>query len=206
MYYSKTLVEAGQEGKANRKSMLIVAVCKLCTRSDATKNLEPAGTNKQTEAGNDATKNLEPAGTNKQTEAGNGPPPRTFDSSVQPTKDPPSIKTTQSAHRTASSSGESPNVETKNSSDLLDTNNQQGAEQGQQPENAAIKFDARYLWLLVLVVAVLAVVVYFGCFKGQNLPVETMDHGTENASFQRTESKDGVMLLGVKSGGEENAK
>ncbi|KAI4905057.1 hypothetical protein NFI96_016035, partial [Prochilodus magdalenae] len=36
---------------------------------------------------------------------------------------------------------------------------------------------------------------------------ETTDNGTENASFQRTESnKDGVMLLGVKtSGGEENA-
>ncbi|XP_034159975.2 mucin-1 isoform X1 [Pangasianodon hypophthalmus] len=70
------------------------------------------------------------------------------------------------------------------------------------------KPDLRYLWFLVLGVAVLALGIYlkFRCFKVQQHPVQTMDHGTENASFQRTESnKDGVMLLGVKSGGEENA-
>ncbi|XP_053537276.1 uncharacterized protein LOC128632965 isoform X4 [Ictalurus punctatus] len=65
----------------------------------------------------------------------------------------------------------------------------------------------KYLWFLVcLVFAAVAVVIYFKCFKAKHHPVETMNHGTENASFQRTESnKDGVMLLGVKSGGEENA-
>ncbi|XP_027024796.1 agglutinin-like protein 2 isoform X4 [Tachysurus fulvidraco] len=85
-------------------------------------------------------------------------------------------------------------------------NNTAGGGSGHQFEGPIVsKFDSRYLWLLVLMVAVLALAVYLKCFKGQKNPVDNMDHGTENASFQRTESKDGVMLLGVKSGGEENA-
>ncbi|KAG7330105.1 hypothetical protein KOW79_006327 [Hemibagrus wyckioides] len=120
--------------------------------------------------------------------------------SVTPVQLP--TNTTQSPDPTTKIDDKQPNPTT--TLDKLKTNSK-GAEQGQQSENTPKKFDARYLWLLVLVVAVLAVVTYFKCFKRQTLPVETMDHGTENASFQRTESKDGVMLLGVKSGGEENA-
>ncbi|XP_032367479.1 endochitinase A1 [Etheostoma spectabile] len=73
-----------------------------------------------------------------------------------------------------------------------------------------LKADKR-LWLIVLpallVGAAVAVVLKFKCKKIHD-HTETMDTGTENASFQsRTDStKDGVMLLGVKSsGGEENA-
>ncbi|MCI4377514.1 hypothetical protein PGIGA_G00204420 [Pangasianodon gigas] len=103
-------------------------------------------------------------------------------------------KTTQSVHTTGS-------PDAKNISAAPTENNvNKSAEEGDS--------DFRYLWFLVLGVAVVAVVIYlkFRCFKVQQHPVQTMDHGTENASFQRTESnKDGVMLLGVKSGGEENA-
>ncbi|XP_065806906.1 putative uncharacterized protein DDB_G0290521 isoform X1 [Labrus bergylta] len=72
------------------------------------------------------------------------------------------------------------------------------------------KSDKR-LWLILLpvflVAAAAAIVLNFKCKKIHN-HTETIDTGTENASFQsRPEStKDGVMLLGVKSsGGEENA-
>ncbi|XP_039997421.1 uncharacterized protein LOC120797645 isoform X2 [Xiphias gladius] len=70
--------------------------------------------------------------------------------------------------------------------------------------------DRRLWWILlpvVLVVAAAAIILKFKC-KKVNDHTETIDTGTENASFQsRPEStKDGVMLLGVKSsGGEENA-
>ncbi|XP_046708100.1 uncharacterized protein LOC124387661 isoform X7 [Silurus meridionalis] len=68
--------------------------------------------------------------------------------------------------------------------------------------------DHKWVWIVLGLSAVAIIVAgaYWKCYKAQNHPVETMDHGTENASFQRTESnKDGVMLLGVKTGGEENA-
>ncbi|XP_078147838.1 uncharacterized protein LOC139917254 [Centroberyx gerrardi] len=78
-------------------------------------------------------------------------------------------------------------------------------------EKAPPKSDKRLLWILlpVLGVAVAAVVciLKFKCMKVHD-HTETIDNGTENASFQsRPDStKDGVMLLGVKSsGGEENA-
>ncbi|XP_077400835.1 uncharacterized protein LOC144035195 [Vanacampus margaritifer] len=70
--------------------------------------------------------------------------------------------------------------------------------------------DKRLWWiaLLVLLVASAAIIILkFKCKKIHD-HTETIDTGTENASFQsRPEStKDGVMLLGVKSsGGEENA-
>lgn len=59
----------------------------------------------------------------------------------------------------------------------------------------------------ILAVAAIAIVLKFKSKKVHN-PTETVDTGTENASFQRAEnSKDGVMLLGVKSSvGEENAE
>ncbi|KAK7169994.1 hypothetical protein R3I94_000287 [Phoxinus phoxinus] len=67
-----------------------------------------------------------------------------------------------------------------------------------------------YLWILLPALCiVLAAMIYlkFKCKKVQNRP-EMADNGTENASFQRTDSnKDGVMLLGVSktSVGEDNA-
>lgn len=77
-------------------------------------------------------------------------------------------------------------------------------------EKETSKSDKRLWWILlpvVLVGAAAAIVLKFKCKKVHD-HTETIDTGTENASFQsRPEStKDGVMLLGVKSsGGEENA-
>ncbi|KAL7375733.1 hypothetical protein ABVT39_022597 [Epinephelus coioides] len=77
-------------------------------------------------------------------------------------------------------------------------------------EKAPPKSDKRLWWILlpaVLVGVAAAIFLKFKCKKIHN-HTETIDTGTENASFQsRPEStKDGVMLLGVKSsGGEENA-
>ncbi|XP_037400740.1 uncharacterized protein DDB_G0284671-like isoform X4 [Pygocentrus nattereri] len=66
------------------------------------------------------------------------------------------------------------------------------------------KADMKYFWLLLLVgVAGVCAFIYIRC-KKKSPRAETTDSGTENASFQRTESnKDGVMLLGVKSSGSE---
>lgn len=70
--------------------------------------------------------------------------------------------------------------------------------------------EKKYLWILLPVLCVLlAAAIYLKskCKKVQHRP-EMTDNGTENASFQRTDSnKDGVMLLGVSktSGGEDNA-
>ncbi|CAM4528952.1 unnamed protein product [Leuciscus chuanchicus] len=83
-----------------------------------------------------------------------------------------------------------------------------------QPTSTATSSKAstenRYLWILLPVLCiVLAAMIYlkFKCTKVQHRP-EMSDNGTENASFQRTDSnKDGVMLLGVSktSVGEDNA-
>ncbi|XP_037400756.1 putative protein TPRXL isoform X11 [Pygocentrus nattereri] len=64
--------------------------------------------------------------------------------------------------------------------------------------------NMKYFWLLLLVgVAGVCAFIYIRC-KKKSPRAETTDSGTENASFQRTESnKDGVMLLGVKSSGSE---
>ncbi|KAE8279017.1 hypothetical protein D5F01_LYC22602 [Larimichthys crocea] len=83
------------------------------------------------------------------------------------------------------------------------------SEEGGDGEKLPIKSDNRMWWIVLpvlLVVAAAAIVLKFKCKKIHN-HTETIDNGTENASFQsRPEStKDGVMLLGVKSsGGEEN--
>ncbi|KAL1270889.1 hypothetical protein QQF64_029905, partial [Cirrhinus molitorella] len=76
--------------------------------------------------------------------------------------------------------------------------------------NAAVPSNKKkYLWILLPVLCILlAVMIYlkFKCKKVQHRP-EMTDSGTENASFQRTDSnKDGVMLLGVSktSVGEDN--
>ncbi|AWP00929.1 putative cell wall integrity and stress response component 2-like [Scophthalmus maximus] len=76
-------------------------------------------------------------------------------------------------------------------------------------ENEPHKSDKRLWWILlpVLLVGAAAAIVLKFKSKKLNDHTETIDTGTENASFQsRPEStKDGVMLLGVKSsGGEES--
>ncbi|XP_074479517.1 uncharacterized protein LOC141760540 isoform X2 [Sebastes fasciatus] len=77
-------------------------------------------------------------------------------------------------------------------------------------EKVPPKSDKRLWWIVLpalLVAAAAAIVLKFKCKKMHD-HTETIDNGTENASFQsRTEtSKDGVMLLGVKSSaGEQNA-
>ncbi|XP_057709720.1 salivary glue protein Sgs-3-like [Corythoichthys intestinalis] len=81
---------------------------------------------------------------------------------------------------------------------------------GGDKETAKAATDKRLWWILLpilLVVSAAIIVFRFKCKKIHD-HTETIDTGTENASFQsRPEStKDGVMLLGVKSsGGEENA-
>ncbi|XP_018615257.1 uncharacterized protein LOC108938810 isoform X2 [Scleropages formosus] len=70
--------------------------------------------------------------------------------------------------------------------------------------------DKRMLWCLVPVLGIVVAALAYGfkskLRKGPTYP-DTTENGTENASYQsRPEnSKDGVMLLGVKSGGEDNA-
>ncbi|XP_024143220.1 endochitinase A isoform X2 [Oryzias melastigma] len=70
--------------------------------------------------------------------------------------------------------------------------------------------DKRLWWLVLPAVVIAGAAAIFFKFKSKKVHhhTETIDTGTENASFQsRPESsKDGVMLLGVKSsGGEEHA-
>ncbi|XP_028285637.1 mucin-5B-like isoform X2 [Parambassis ranga] len=96
-------------------------------------------------------------------------------------------------------------VEQKKEANENDAGPQTGSDEKTPP-----KSDKRLWWILLpalLVLGVLAIVLNFKCKKVHD-HTETIDTGTENASFQsRPEStKDGVMLLGVKSsGGEENA-
>ncbi|KAL0970348.1 hypothetical protein UPYG_G00240780 [Umbra pygmaea] len=71
-------------------------------------------------------------------------------------------------------------------------------------EPATLKSNYKLLWILlpvlVVVVAALIFIFKYNCMKVHN-HTDVTDNGTENASFQsRPESsKDGVMLLGVKS-------
>ncbi|CDQ62415.1 unnamed protein product [Oncorhynchus mykiss] len=82
-----------------------------------------------------------------------------------------------------------------------DTSHRAGDEEPETP-----KSNKNMLWILlpVLGVVVAAVIVFFK-FKSMKVHdhTEAIDNGTENASFQsRSDStKDGVMLLGVKSSG-----
>ncbi|XP_026155133.1 uncharacterized protein LOC113125701 isoform X9 [Mastacembelus armatus] len=84
-----------------------------------------------------------------------------------------------------------------------------GSQAGRE-EKEIPKSDKRLWWILVPVLLIGAAIAIILKFKSKKVHdhTETIDTGTENASFQsRPEStRDGVMLLGVKSsGGEENA-
>nr|XP_019950958.1 PREDICTED: uncharacterized protein LOC109634707 [Paralichthys olivaceus] len=93
----------------------------------------------------------------------------------------------------------------KENNDKKGAGSQTGSDETEPP-----KSDKRLWWILLpvfLVGAAAAIILRFRS-KKINSNSETIDTGTENASFQsRPESsKDGVMLLGVKSsGGDENA-
>ncbi|KAM9718252.1 uncharacterized protein ACNS7B_021633 [Menidia menidia] len=83
-------------------------------------------------------------------------------------------------------------------------------QENQHTDALKMKADNRLWWIAlpVALVAVAAGIIHKFRSKKVHDHTETIDTGTENASFQsRPEgSKDGVMLLGVKSsGGEENA-
>ncbi|XP_040887251.1 uncharacterized protein LOC121177107 isoform X3 [Toxotes jaculatrix] len=98
-----------------------------------------------------------------------------------------------------------------NPQDKAGTADQNGAgSQTGSEEKVSSKSDKRLWWILLpalLVAGAAAIILKFKSMKVSN-HTENIETGTENASFQsRPEStKDGVMLLGVKSsGGEENA-
>lgn len=87
---------------------------------------------------------------------------------------------------------------------------QNGAGSQTGNEKKTPKSDKRLWWILLPALLGATAAVLYLKFKSKKVhgDTENMDSGTENASFQtRPESsKDGVMLLGVKSsGGEENA-
>ncbi|CAJ1086373.1 uncharacterized protein KIAA0754-like [Xyrichtys novacula] len=94
--------------------------------------------------------------------------------------------------------------------DKGETTKQGPGSQTGSDEEAPAKSDKKLWWITLpalVVAAASAIMLKFKCKKVHD-HTETIDTGTENASFQsRPEStKDGVMLLGVKSsGGEENA-
>uniref|UniRef100_A0A1A7XMR6 Uncharacterized protein n=2 Tax=Iconisemion striatum TaxID=60296 RepID=A0A1A7XMR6_9TELE len=99
-------------------------------------------------------------------------------------------------------------TESHNTIQILSQSNEK--EEKPQPPQKHAGADKRLWWIVLpalLVVGVIAIVFKFKSKKVHDHS-ETIDTGTENASFQsRPEStKDGVMLLGVKSSGaEENA-
>ncbi|XP_075891476.1 uncharacterized protein LOC142894166 [Nelusetta ayraudi] len=83
-----------------------------------------------------------------------------------------------------------------------------GSQTGNEKETP--KSDKRLWWILLPALLGATAAVLYLKFKSKKVhdDTETMDTGTENASFHNRpeSSKDGVMLLGVKSsGGEENA-
>ncbi|XP_041926382.1 cell wall protein DAN4-like isoform X2 [Alosa sapidissima] len=106
----------------------------------------------------------------------------------------------KTTNKTDDTKGQSPSGQGEN--DLQSGQNADGETKQQET-------DRRILWILLPVLGVLVAgvlfVLKFKCMKVQD-HAEPTENGTENASFQRSDSnKDGVMLLGVKtSGGEEN--
>ncbi|XP_015229297.1 PREDICTED: mucin-2-like isoform X2 [Cyprinodon variegatus] len=91
----------------------------------------------------------------------------------------------------------------------LDTH-QKSSQAKESPTGKSAGSQKQLWWILLPAILLVGAAGLFLKFKSKKVHnhTETLDTGTENASFQsRPEgSKDGVMLLGVKSsGGEENA-
>ncbi|XP_010793615.1 mucin-7-like isoform X3 [Notothenia coriiceps] len=103
--------------------------------------------------------------------------------------------------------GSDESTEKPNKGHQNETSQDAGSQTGKDPPEEP---DKRLWWIVLpvlLVAAAAFILLKFQCKKIHD-HTETIDTGTENASFQsRPEStKDGVMLLGVKSsGGDENA-
>ncbi|CAL8377873.1 unnamed protein product [Boreogadus saida] len=92
-----------------------------------------------------------------------------------------------------------------------DKTQSKAVEEPEKGKTTLAKSDKKLLWILLPVLGIAVAAVFFLLkFKCKNVHnhMDTIDNGTENASFQsRPEStKDGVMLLGVRaSGAGENA-
>ncbi|KAJ4948629.1 hypothetical protein JOQ06_020162 [Pogonophryne albipinna] len=104
-----------------------------------------------------------------------------------------------------------PNTTIENPGHQNETKQDAGSQTGKDLPEEPTKSDKRLWWIVLpvlLVAAAAFILLKFQCKKIHD-HTETIDTGTENASFQsRPEStKDGVMLLGVKSsGGDENGR
>ncbi|XP_063043011.1 putative uncharacterized protein DDB_G0290521 [Engraulis encrasicolus] len=131
------------------------------------------------------------------------------DDSAPKSSPSPKPEDTPETNKTAVAPTEAVPAPSGSSSPAETTDNKQQAGQATEDGKEA-KTDNKILWVLlpVLVVCVAGVIfiLKYKCMKVQE-HIEPTENGTENASFQRSESnKDGVMLLGVKSSGaEENA-
>nr|XP_033961679.1 nucleoporin NSP1-like [Pseudochaenichthys georgianus] len=146
-------------------------------------------------------------------------------------KSPDETKVTTQAHKTATPAATStdkkvngtetgykpfqprsvnPNTTDENPGLQNETGQDAGSQTGKDLPEEPTKSDKRLWWIVLpvlLVAAAAFILLKFQCKKIHD-HTETIDTGNENASFQsRPEStKDGVMLLGVKSsGGDENA-
>ncbi|KAK5603482.1 hypothetical protein CRENBAI_006398 [Crenichthys baileyi] len=121
----------------------------------------------------------------------------------------PGLKTSSNPNDTEAAQGTT--VSSAGNETKQDTQHKSsGRQENASPDHKGAGSDKRLWWILLLAGLVVGVVALFIKFKSKKIHdhTETIDTGTENASFQsRPEStKDGVMLLGVKSsGGEENA-
>ncbi|KAM9400294.1 uncharacterized protein ACWYII_030267 isoform 10-T10 [Salvelinus alpinus] len=114
----------------------------------------------------------------------------------------PGSLTTSQPEEKVSGAGITGQVEDKNNRTVgQDASHHAGEEEPETP-----KSNKKMLWILLPVLGVvMAAVIFVFKFKCMKLHdhTEAIDNGTENASFQsRSDStKDGVMLLGVKSSG-----
>ncbi|XP_030194500.1 glucoamylase S1 isoform X6 [Gadus morhua] len=128
---------------------------------------------------------------------------------TKPTNEPNIMMTSKATTLPPPTPGKSPSANT-----VLPTRGQTQSKAVEEPEKGKTtlaKSDKKLLWILLPVLGIAVAAVFFLLkFKCKNVHnhMDTIDNGTENASFQsRPEStKDGVMLLGVRaSGAGENA-
>ncbi|XP_061619700.1 spore coat protein SP96-like isoform X4 [Phyllopteryx taeniolatus] len=147
---------------------------------------------------------VSPAAASTEAAASNGTLPRIAGSQTADVSD-------QTLGPSASEAASPPSAVTPRMETVPTTEKSPGPQVGGGDKDAAEAATDKRLWWIVLPVLLVAsaafIILKFKCKKIHD-HTETFDTGTENASFQsRPEStKDGVMLLGVKSSdGEENA-